>query len=189
MVPSQTPFPAVSRNQRGRGPEPILGPLAAISHTRFSQEAQPDAGGGGGGEISPLNCGGCELSPPAIADPAEPWSAQKLLICECELASAWTPETLVRLSSGHRPQQSAWEAAPCPRAADPGPAGPRLEQPRASTRVSGEPAWRPLRVGSRWFPCTSSAVGAPGPCLSPALRTLLGTESGGLATIPGPRPS
>ena len=66
------PFPAVSRNQRGKGPEPILGLLAAISHTRSSQEesAQPDAGGGGGGEVSPLNCGGCELSPPAIADPA-----------------------------------------------------------------------------------------------------------------------
>lgn len=65
------PFPAVSRNQRGKGPEPILGPLAAISHTHFSQEAQPEAGGGGGGEISPLNRGGCELSPPAIADPAD----------------------------------------------------------------------------------------------------------------------
>lgn len=44
------PFPAVSRNQRGEGPEPILGPLAAISRTRFPQEesAQPSAGGGGG---------------------------------------------------------------------------------------------------------------------------------------------
>lgn len=50
------PFLAVSRNQRGKGLEPVLGPLVAISHNQFPQEesAQPSAGGGGGGLKSVL---------------------------------------------------------------------------------------------------------------------------------------
>ena len=91
---------------------------------------------------------------------------------------AWTPETLVGWQAECRPQRSAWEAAPCPRAADPGPAGPRPEQPEPAPGSLESPPGGPWRCEAAGFSCGSGAVGVPGPHPSSAVRMLLGTEPG-----------
>ena len=93
-------------------------------------------------------------------------------------SSAWTPETLVGWQAERRPQGSAWEAAPCPRAADLGPAGPRLEQPESAPGSLESPPGGPWRCETTGFSCGSGAVGVPGPHPSSAIRMLLGTEPG-----------